>query len=84
RAWFRGKDGFKYIWFADAERLELFREDRRDKPVAAFHKEKRFLHVLRISQYPYLEIDASIIETLDYVVVSFLLIERLRRERWCS
>ncbi len=50
---------------------QLFREDCTNKPVAAFHKERRFLHVLRISQYPYLEIDASTIDTLDYLVGEF-------------
>ncbi|RPD59299.1 hypothetical protein L226DRAFT_104552 [Lentinus tigrinus ALCF2SS1-7] len=84
RAWFRGKDGFRYTWHAGEKHSELFREDHPNKPVAAFHKEKRFLNVLRISQYPYLEVDPSTIETLDYLVISFLLIERLRRERWCS
>ena len=50
--------------------VQLRRDDRPDKPVAAYHKEKRLLHVLRMSQYPYLEVDRdpAVIETLDYVV----------------
>ncbi|KAI0806804.1 hypothetical protein C8Q74DRAFT_1189701, partial [Fomes fomentarius] len=86
RAWFRAKDGRKYTWFADKERLELMRDDPSEKPVAVYHKEKRFLHMLRISQYPYLEVDSdpATIDILDHLFVSFLLIERLRRERWFS
>ncbi|PIL30695.1 hypothetical protein GSI_07399 [Ganoderma sinense ZZ0214-1] len=70
QAWFRGKDGKRYIWYADKERVELLRDDRPDKPVAAYHKEERLLHVLRMSQYPYLEVDRdpTIIESLDYVI----------------
>ncbi|TBU26089.1 hypothetical protein BD309DRAFT_868996 [Dichomitus squalens] len=85
-AWFRGKDGRKYTWYGDKKRLELRRDDRPDRPVASYHKEKRLLHVLRISQYPYLEVDRdpAVIETLDYVVVSFLLVERLRRDYGCD
>lgn len=45
------------------------RDDPSEKPVAAYHKEKRFLHMLRISQYPYLEVDTdpATIEVLDHV-----------------
>ena len=87
---------------------QLIREDYPGRPVAAYHKEKRYLHVLRISQHPYIEIDLTWTEaTLDQVVckfassvhvylhlyelflmsaplVSFLLAERLRRERNCT
>ncbi|KAI0333147.1 hypothetical protein GY45DRAFT_1245302, partial [Cubamyces sp. BRFM 1775] len=80
RAWFHSKDGHKYTWHADKKRLELMRDDAPDKPVAAFYKERRYLHVLRMSQHPYLEIHASVLDCLDYVIVSFLLVERLRRE----
>ncbi|KAI0737962.1 hypothetical protein C8Q80DRAFT_1125061 [Daedaleopsis nitida] len=86
QAWYRAKDGRKYTWRGDEERLELVRDDRQEKPVAAYHKEKRYLHVLRMSQHPYLEVDPdpTTIQGLDYLVVSFLLVERLRREYWCS
>ncbi|KAI0373198.1 hypothetical protein BV20DRAFT_938349, partial [Pilatotrama ljubarskyi] len=80
RAWFRSKDGHRYTWHADKKRLELIRDDNFDKPVASFHKERRYLHVLRMSQHPYLEVHASALDSLDYIIVSFLLVERLRRE----
>ncbi|CDO71871.1 hypothetical protein BN946_scf184940.g18 [Trametes cinnabarina] len=66
-------------WRADYV-LQLTRDDEPATPVVAFHKEKRFLHVLRMSQYPHLEIHPSVLDSLDYIVVSFLLVERLRRE----
>ncbi|KAH9857533.1 hypothetical protein C2E23DRAFT_279099 [Lenzites betulinus] len=83
RAWFRSKDGHKYTWRAHKKRLEelqLTRDDDPDKPLVTFHKEKRYMHVLRMSQHPYLEVHPSALESLDYIVVSFLLMERLRRE----
>ncbi|KAI0628756.1 hypothetical protein C8Q77DRAFT_1067261 [Trametes polyzona] len=80
RAWFRSKDGRKYTWRAHKKRLELTREDEPETPLVTFHKEKRYLHVLRMSQHPYLEVHPSALESLDYIIVSFLLIERLRRE----
>ena len=53
-----------------ADWVQLLRDDRPDTPVAAYHKEERLLHVLRMSQYPYLEVDRdpTIIESLDYVI----------------
>ena len=69
-----------------------------DKPVAVYHKEKRHMHVLRMSRHPYLEVDPVALDTLDSLIgmytlissfdlelsvampVSFLLIERRRRE----
>ncbi|KAH9918349.1 uncharacterized protein BXZ73DRAFT_105230 [Epithele typhae] len=81
-AWFRAKDGKRYTWHAGPQRLELICEDHPAHPIAAYYKEKRFLGVLRISQYPYLEVDpVSTANILDQLVISFLLVERLRRER---
>ena len=52
---------------------QLIREDRPSQPVAAYHKEKRFLRVLRIAQYPYLELDAdATAAVLDQVVREYL------------
>ncbi|KAI0781495.1 hypothetical protein BD413DRAFT_608628 [Trametes elegans] len=79
-AWFASKDGHKYTWRADKRRLELTRDDAPDRPLVAFYKEKRYLHILRMSQHPYLELHPSVLDSLDYVVISFLLVERLRRD----
>ncbi|KAI0078963.1 hypothetical protein K474DRAFT_1659652 [Panus rudis PR-1116 ss-1] len=78
---FRGKDGKKYTWRIRHKTLELFREDMpANQPIATYHKEKRYLYVLRMSQYPYLEIDYDAMDTLDTLIISFLLIERRRRD----
>lgn len=81
RAAFRGKDGKKYIWRANKKQLELVREDMpEDKPVAVYHREKRHMSLLRMSQHPYLEVDTAAMDTLDSLIVSFLLVERRRRD----
>ncbi|KAK7688899.1 hypothetical protein QCA50_007590 [Cerrena zonata] len=74
---FRGKDGKMYTWRVDHDELELFREDQ---PVAWYHRQKRYLGLLRMSQHPYLEIDSMAMDTLDSLIVSFLLVERRRRD----
>ena len=66
------------------------------KTVAAYHREERFLHVLRMSRLPRLEVDRAAMDTLDSLIskygildgmnqliswaVSFLLFERQRRD----
>ncbi|CAL1703249.1 unnamed protein product [Somion occarium] len=74
---FKGKDGKTYTWRIDHEGLELFREDQ---PVAWYHREKRYLGVLRMSKLPCLEVDNMAMDTLDSLIVSFLLVERRRRD----
>ena len=53
-----------------ADWVQLLRDDRPNTPVAAYHKEKRYMRVLRMSQYPYVEVDPdpSTIEGLDYLI----------------
>ncbi|KAI5118325.1 hypothetical protein M0805_006608 [Coniferiporia weirii] len=77
---FRGKDGKYYQWRVRKGRLELMREHDHDgKPVAIYHKRRRHFLVLRMSQKPYLEVQPSVMETLDSLIVSFLLVEQKRR-----
>ncbi|KIP07490.1 hypothetical protein PHLGIDRAFT_415603 [Phlebiopsis gigantea 11061_1 CR5-6] len=81
RASFVGKDGKKYIWRAGRRRLELVREDMPDdQPVAVYHDKKRHMFVLRMSKHPYLEVDPAALDTMDSLIMSFLLIERRRRD----
>ncbi|THH31870.1 hypothetical protein EUX98_g2315 [Antrodiella citrinella] len=65
---FNGKDGRKYTWRGDHNRLELLREDMPDRPVATYHRQKRYFYVLRMSQHPYLEVDAAAMDTLDSLI----------------
>ncbi|KZT36341.1 hypothetical protein SISSUDRAFT_1024350 [Sistotremastrum suecicum HHB10207 ss-3] len=76
---FRGKDGKQYRWQEKKRQLQLIRQDEPDKPVATFHRERRYFFVLRMSRQPYLEIQPGCMETLDSLIVSFLLVERKRR-----
>lgn len=77
---FKGKDGKEYVWRVKNRQLELVRESTPDgKPVAVFHKHKRYLFVLRMSRLPYIEIESDVLDTLDSLIISFLLMERRRR-----
>ncbi|TFY82240.1 hypothetical protein EWM64_g1781 [Hericium alpestre] len=77
---FRGKDGRSYLWRLNHRNLELVHEDAPEgKPLAVFHRQKRYFFVLRMSRQPFIEIDMSVLDTLDSLIISFLLIERRRR-----
>ncbi|KAF7799688.1 hypothetical protein EIP86_010930 [Pleurotus ostreatoroseus] len=79
---FVGKDGKRYTWKVGRKHLELLREDLpADQPVAVYHREKRYMHVLRMSRQPYIEITPAAMDTLDSLILSFLLFERRRRDR---
>ncbi|TCD64677.1 hypothetical protein EIP91_003791 [Steccherinum ochraceum] len=66
---FNGKDGRKYTWRGDQKHLELLREDMPDYPVATYHRQKRYMYVLRMSQHPYLEVDSAAMDTLDSLIL---------------
>jgi len=77
---FRGKDGKHYIWRVKKGLPELIKEDDPEgKPVAVYHKHKRYFFFFRISRQPYLEVQPSVMETLDSLIVSFILMEQNRR-----
>lgn len=78
---FRGKDGKSYMWRRrSGGHLELVQEHAPDEsPLAVFHTHKRYLLVLRMSRLPYLEVDTSLFDTLDTLILSFLLVVRPQR-----
>ncbi|EIN07948.1 hypothetical protein PUNSTDRAFT_135465 [Punctularia strigosozonata HHB-11173 SS5] len=77
---FRGKDGRTYTWTVKDDHLELLRNDISEyHPLAVYHKHRRFMHVLRVSEHPYLEVDPIALDTLDSLIITFLLAERKRR-----
>ena len=43
-----------------------------DQPVAVYYKEKRYAYMLRMSKYPYLEINAAAMDTLDSLISTYL------------
>jgi len=78
---FTGDDGNTYVWRLRSGRLELFRAgDERSAPLAVFHSPKRMAKVFRMSQKPYIEIRPDAVTILDSLILSFLLMERNRRD----
>ncbi len=53
---------------AETEELQLTRDDDPEKALVSFHRERRYLHVLRMSQHPYLEVHPAALESLDYII----------------
>lgn len=51
-----------------SEELQLTRDDDPEKALVSFHRERRYLHVLRMSQHPYLEVHPAALESLDYII----------------
>lgn len=48
---------------------QLIRDDLpENQPVAVYHREKRYMHVLRMSKHPYLEITPAAMDTLDSLI----------------
>lgn len=39
-----------------------------DRPLAVYHRHKRYFFMLKMSRLPYLEVDPSLMETLDTVI----------------
>lgn len=44
-----------------------------DEPVAIYHREKRHMTMLRMSQHPYLEVDSAAMDTLDSLISTCML-----------
>ena len=70
-----GKDVLRYAntYYILVPRLinhiQLMKEQDSDgKPVAVFHKQRRFFLVLRTSRRPYLEVQPVVMETLDSLI----------------
>ncbi|KAH7928149.1 hypothetical protein BV22DRAFT_1126753 [Leucogyrophana mollusca] len=82
---FADGEGGSYAWSVQKhhQHLELFNvSDSMNTlsiPAATFHPHKRHLLVGMISRHAYIEVDASLFDSLDSVIVSLLVIERMRR-----
>ncbi|KAG8217123.1 amino acid permease-domain-containing protein [Butyriboletus roseoflavus] len=75
-------EGNIFAWTVTDKQLELHSAEEGVKikrPLATFHQHKRHLLVGMISQYAYLEIDNSVIDSVDAIIVSLLIVERKRR-----
>lgn len=81
---FKAEDGRYYKWQVKRRRLELIAneivEGQKPKLLAVYHKHKRYFFCGLMSRHPCLEVQAELKPCLDTVLVSFLLMERLRRD----
>ncbi|KAF8835787.1 hypothetical protein BDN67DRAFT_974928 [Paxillus ammoniavirescens] len=77
-------EGNTFAWSVGNGNLELRSTDegmKTKRAIATFYQHKRYFTVGMISQHAYLEIDNSVIESLDAIILSLLIIERKRRTR---
>ncbi|KAH9839061.1 uncharacterized protein C8Q71DRAFT_493509 [Rhodofomes roseus] len=76
--------GVDFRWKIHKGQLQLIRaDDAEEKPLVTFHPHRRHFWVFRMSKHAYLEIkpEPEVIEALDRLVVSYLLVERQRRNK---
>ncbi|TDL24294.1 hypothetical protein BD410DRAFT_693202, partial [Rickenella mellea] len=78
---FCGGGGVNYRWKTHKRRLQLVRADSDDKsPLVMYHPYKRHFFVFRMSRHAWLEIKPEVVESLDALIMSYLLVERRRRQ----
>jgi len=77
---FLGDDGKVYRWQDVKGHLELVRVDsEHEGPVVVQHHHKRHFWVFRMSKHAWLEVKQDAKNTLDSIILSYLMIERKRR-----
>ncbi|KAH0830171.1 amino acid permease-domain-containing protein [Lanmaoa asiatica] len=75
-------EGSIFAWSVTDKLLELHSAEEGAKikrPLVTFYPHKRYLLVGLISQHAYLEIDNSVVDSMDAIIVSLLIVERKRR-----
>ncbi|KAG1790487.1 uncharacterized protein HD556DRAFT_691255 [Suillus plorans] len=78
---FTQEDGTEYRWKAPKRYLQLIKsDDEEEVPVAEYHPHKRHFGVWRMSQRAFLEVKPEAAAALDRIIVSYLLIERRKRQ----
>lgn len=78
---FSQEDGTKFRWKTHNRRLQLVKsDDEEEVPVAEYHPYKRHFGVWRMSQRAFLEVKPEASAALDKIIVSYLLMERRRRQ----
>jgi len=79
---FTGGDGVEYRWKSHRQRLQLVQANDDTKvPVAQYHIYRRYFVFFRMSRHAFLEIKPEVtVEGLEKVIVSYLLVERRRRD----
>lgn len=78
---FRGDDGHIYRWQVNKGHLELVRADVEEvqPPVVIQHHHKRHFWFFRMSKHAWLEVKPEMKNTLDSLILSYILVERKRR-----
>jgi len=78
---FVGAEDVEYRWKTHKRRLQLVKADDEGKvPLVKFHPHRRHFYIFRMSRRAWLEIKPEITEALDKLIVSYLLVERRRRD----
>lgn len=73
----------RYQWRTHKGRLQLVKDaDENAEPIVDFHPHKRHFFVFRMSKHAYLEVkpQPEVTEAMERLVVSYLLVERRRRD----
>lgn len=78
---FTAGDGVTYRWKTHKRRFRLVKVDDEDKiPLAEYHPYKRHFFVFRMSHHAWLEVQPEAAVALEKVIVSYLVVERRRRQ----
>jgi len=78
---FVGSGHVEYRWKTHKRRLQLVKADDEDKvPLVKYHPHRRHFFIFRMSRHASLEIKPELTEALDKLIVSYLLVERRRRD----
>ncbi|KAH8119519.1 hypothetical protein DFH11DRAFT_1501567 [Phellopilus nigrolimitatus] len=78
--YFHGNSGVQYRWKTHRRQLQMIRPDSDNKePLVVRHPHKRHFFFFRMSQHAYLEIKPEVVDSLDALIMSYLLVERRRR-----
>jgi len=78
---FSGPDDVEYRWKTHKRRLQLVKANDENKvPLVRFHPHRRHFYVFRMSRRAWLEIKPEATTALDKLIVSYILVERRRRD----
>ncbi|TFK45552.1 hypothetical protein OE88DRAFT_1689013 [Heliocybe sulcata] len=80
RSRFTGMDGRDYKWSIKDGLLQVCcLLEGLEKPVAVFRTYQRLMYLLSVSELPSMDVEPEALDTLDTLIVSFILTEGLRR-----
>ncbi|KAL5524070.1 hypothetical protein ACEPAG_8243 [Sanghuangporus baumii] len=78
---FTANTGIQYRWKTHKRQFQLIRANSENKePLVIKHKHKRHFFIFRMSRHAWLEIKPEAVESLEQIIVSYLLVERRRRD----